>query len=151
MFYTRIEIPSNISNLIEIEDYIDSLMSECELPEQYRGIISAPLMEAAKNAIVHGNGSDRQKKVRIVCQQERKKLTFSVADEGDGFPFSDYEESGKQLETHGLSVIFSLCDKVCFQQNGSVIVFSIPVPKQQTLPKHNISLQTIASPVLQNL
>ena len=151
MFCTRVASPSDISKTIEIEEFIDCIMADCSLNEQYRGILSVPLMEAVRNAIVHGNGNDRRKRVRIVCQQEQDKLVFSVADEGNGFRFAECRERGQHLQTHGLSTIFSLCDEVRFQQNGSVIAFSIPIRTRQPLPQHRIDLQTMKASVLKTL
>ena len=132
MFQTRTEIASDFSNLFEIEGFIDCIMEDCLLPENYRGVISIPLMEAVSNAIVHGNGCDRRKKVLVICQQERKELVFSVSDEGQGFPYDHFLSEGGQLQSHGLSVILSLCEKVAFQRNGATILFRIPIPK--TIP-----------------
>ena len=151
MFCTRVEIPSDISKITEIEDFIECIMADCSLQEQYRGILSVPLMEAVRNAIVHGNGNDRRKMVRIACQQEHGKLVFSVADEGKGFPFAEYRENGRHLQTHGLSAIFALCDEVRFLQNGSVIAFSIPIRTRQPLPQHRMDLQTMETTVLKSL
>ena len=151
MFYTRIEIPSDISNLLEIEGFIDSIMSDCSLPEHYRGIVSLPVMEAVRNAIVHGNGNDHRKKVRVTCQQKREKLLFSVSDEGNGFPFEQTIGNMTTAKTHGLSVIRSLCEEICFQQNGTVIAFSIPVPVQKKAPMHHFSTKEMASGILQIL
>ena len=149
MFYSRIELSSDISKLIEVEKFIDFIMSDCSLPEQYRGLLAAPMMEAAKNAIVHGNGNDSRKKIQILCRQQRDKLVITVADEGKGFPYEQYHQSGQHLRTDGLSVIHAICNDVEFQQNGSVIVFSVPVPIRQKLPQHTIKFDTIASSVLQ--
>lgn len=151
MFCTRVEIPSDISKLIEVEDFIECIMADCSLQEQYRGVLSVPLMEAVRNAIVHGNGNDKRKKVRIACQQEQDKLVFSVADEGNGFPFNTYKENGRHLETHGLSAIFAICEEVRFQQNGSVIAFTIPIRTRQPVPQHHIDLQTMETSVLKTL
>ena len=104
-----------------------------------------------RNAIVHGNGNDKRKKVRIACQQEQDKLVFSVADEGNGFPFNTYKENGRHLETHGLSAIFAICEEVRFQQNGSVIAFTIPIRTRQPVPQHHIDLQTMETSVLNTL
>ncbi|MBO7624312.1 MAG: ATP-binding protein [Bacteroidales bacterium] len=151
MFCTRVEIPSDISKITEIEDFVDCIMTDCSLQEQYRGVLSVPLTEAVRNAIVHGNGNDRRKMVRIACQQEQGKLVFSVADEGNGFPFDEYRENGRHLQTHGLSAIFALCDEVRFRQNGSVIAFSIPIRTRQPLPQHRMDLQTMKTTVLNSL
>lgn len=141
MFYTCMDLPSDISKLIEIEEFTDSIMHDCHLAECLRGRIALPLTEAVKNAIVHGNRADSSKKVCIICQQEAEKITFSVSDEGNGFSYREYMDGGKTAHTHGLAVMRSLCDELSFQNNGSTVVFRMHVPARQASPKHSAAFE----------
>lgn len=151
MFNTCINIPSDISKMIEIEEFIDNLMQDCQLPESLRGRMTLPLTEAVKNAIVHGNKADCSKKVRIICQQEAKKITFSVSDEGKGFDYREYIDGGKSAETHGLAVMCALSDELAFQNNGSTVVFRLHIPVQQQLPKHSLQFEHMKENILASL
>ena len=131
MFYTHMEMDSDLSKLSEIEVFIQSLLHDFKMEPQYCGILSTPLLEAVKNAIIHGNQADPHKKVRILCQYDDDRWTFSVKDEGNGFDFEQYLQQRILGLSHGLSIIFTLCDSVEFQNNGSVISFSIRLPKQK--------------------
>ncbi len=55
------------------------------------------------------------------------------------------------METHGLSAIFAICEEVRFQQNGSVIAYTIPIRTRQQMPQHHIDLQTMETSVLNTL
>lgn len=128
MFYTRITLPSDKAKTHELEEFIDTIMEDCRIPELYRGVVSLPLAEAVSNGIRHGNRNRPEGRISILCQQETDKLVFSVSDEGPGFPYQEFLAKGDYLKSHGLSLIMNLCEEVRFQNNGATICFSIPLP-----------------------
>ena len=87
MFYSQISINSDINNLSELEMFIDEVMDNYHIEEQYYGILSVPLIESTKNAIIHGNKNNVQKKVTISIQKNDKEIQCSVSDEGSGFDY----------------------------------------------------------------
>ncbi|NLO41939.1 MAG: ATP-binding protein [Bacteroidales bacterium] len=131
MFYTSLHIESDLDNIVIVENFIDSLMEDFSISENYKGILSVPLLEAVHNAIIHGNQSDKSKKVSSNCQIMHKQITFSVSDEGDGF---DYKyilaEALENRKTSGLSSIELLCDEMEFINQGATIIFSMQIPLQ---------------------
>lgn len=143
MFNTCINISSDFSKLIEIEEFIDNIMHDCNLPENLRGRITLPLMEAVKNAITHGNKTDSSKTVRIICQQEAQNITFSVSDEGNGYDAQKYIDEGKTVNTYGLTILRSLCDEMNFQNNGNTVVFRLNIPIKQDIAKHFMPFENI--------
>ena len=129
MFYTSLEIESDLNNLAKVENFIETLMSDFSISDNYKGILSVPLIEAVNNAIVHGNHSDKSKKVSINCQLSNKQITFSVSDEGKGFDYKHIlTEKLENRKTSGLTSIELLCEELEFLNNGSTIIFSINVP-----------------------
>jgi serine/threonine-protein kinase RsbW len=129
MFYTSLEIASEINNLVKVEDFIETLMNDFAISDDYKGILTVPLIEAVTNAILHGNHSDKHKKVSINCQLSNKQLTFSVSDEGKGFDFNQIlSEKLENRKSSGLTSIELLCEDIEFLNNGSTIVFSINIP-----------------------
>ena len=129
MFYTSLEIASDINNLVKVEDFIETLMNDFAISDDYKGILTVPLIEAVTNAILHGNHSDLHKKVSINCQLFNKQLTFSVSDEGKGFDFNHIlSEKLENRKSSGLTSIELLCEKIEFLNNGSTIVFSLNIP-----------------------
>ena len=144
MFYTTTEIPSDLSKISEIESFVRCIMQNCKMDMQYFGILCTPLIEAVKNAIIHGNHNDIHKKVKILCQQENEKWTFSVKDEGIGFSYEEYQKQRILGLSHGLSIISTLCDEIEFQNNGSTIIFTIQLPRlKQEVPQREWAHEVI--------
>lgn len=131
MFYTELQIASDLDKLIDVEHFIINLMDDFCINEDYLGIITTPLIEAVNNAIVHGNKSEKSKKVTITCQLSNKNITFSVADEGEGFDYEKYiSENIENTTTNGLSIIKLLTNDIQFFENGSIISYTLNIPIQ---------------------
>ncbi len=129
MFYSQLCLDSNIENITEVEEFIDHLLQKCNIEEQYRALISVPLIEGTKNAIVHGNCCDKSKKVTIAMQINNAKMHFSIADEGQGFDFEKIlQQSILERKGNGLLLIEKLATNIQFDDNGSKISFVIDVP-----------------------
>ena len=134
MFYTEFQIDSDLNRLVEVEHFIENIMADFCIDDDYLGILSVPLLEAVNNAIVHGNHMDHTKKVRITCQLANKQITFSVSDEGKGFDYSNIrKENIENRKSNGLSTIELLSVEIEFLDNGSTITYKLNVPFQ--IPK----------------
>jgi serine/threonine-protein kinase RsbW len=82
--------------------------------------------EAARNAIVHGNHSDRRLSVKVTYWIEADKLHIEVEDEGAGFDHKvlpDPTSSGHIMKNSGRGVylIKKLMDSVEFNDKGNKI------------------------------
>ncbi|MDD3281530.1 MAG: ATP-binding protein [Bacteroidales bacterium] len=131
MFYSELQIASDINKLIDVEHFIINLMDDFCINNDYLGIITTPLVEAVNNAIVHGNKNDKSKKVTITCQLSNKNITFSVTDEGAGFDYEKYvSENLENTSTNGLSIIKLLTNEIEFFDNGSTISYTLNIPIQ---------------------
>lgn len=53
--------------------------------EQQQNEISLAVRESVANAVLHGNGCDAAKKVRLAVEVRDSRLVISVRDEGKGF------------------------------------------------------------------
>jgi serine/threonine-protein kinase RsbW len=89
-------------------------------------ILPTVLSEALTNAIVHGNGSDPEKKVFAQVWVTPRKMSFKVRDEGAGFDYSqlpDPTKPGNLMKTSGRGLFFvqHLMDNVYFRKSGSEI------------------------------
>ena len=117
----KIIIQSDRNNLVEVEQFIDDVCGNYNI-NNYAATISMSLLQAVKNAIVHGNHSDASKQVTIVFDHCKGGVSFTVADEGNGFDYANYgsipAEEGKGM---GLYLMNALSDKISFQNNGSVV------------------------------
>ncbi len=83
--------------------------------------------EAIVNAIVHGNKSDKSKKVKIDVTISYDKIEVIIEDMGEGF---DYEKINNPLDEdnllkssgRGIYLIKAIMDEVKFEKNGSKII-----------------------------
>jgi serine/threonine-protein kinase RsbW len=98
------------------------------------------ILEAVKNAIVHGNKNDRRKKVKISFKSIPDGLCFTVVDQGEGFDFRNIpnpletDESQEESVGKGIFLIRSLADKISYNSKGNrvEIIFSISSINQET-------------------
>jgi len=120
---------SDLSKLLEIDLFLDNIMRQFNVKEDFLGILSVPLNECVENAIVHGNKCDKNKKVNIEVQWEKSKLLFSITDEGQGFDYDSFLQKGIEQRTgNGLSLVEILADDLSFSKNGSQVSYKIDIP-----------------------
>ena len=86
-FYT-LQLTSEIECLNEVEDLVDKLVSTYQIDNEVYAIIMTCLSEIVSNAVNHGNKNDSNKKIYINVEiVNRKKIIFTITDEGEGFDF----------------------------------------------------------------
>lgn len=122
----KMELSSQVSNLSQIEQLIDSICEKHYISEDNYGNILIALTEAVNNAIVHGNKQDPSKKVNLVLETTNTDVFFLVKDEGDGFDFNrvpdpTLPENLDKLNGRGVFLMKSLADEVSFEENGSLV------------------------------
>ena len=81
----KIEISSDPANLITIEEFINYIAVETNLPEARLPGILLAVTEATTNAIIHANKKDVNKKVVIEVVDNQSEVMIMVTDEGSGF------------------------------------------------------------------
>jgi len=121
-----IKIDSKIENLRIVEKFIDDITSELNLSNEIYGNILISVLEASKNAIVHGNKNDINKNVEIEVKTEDKYLTFIIRDQGTGFNFNNIPdptapENIEKANGRGVFLIRKLADDVEFSDEGSLV------------------------------
>jgi serine/threonine-protein kinase RsbW len=82
--------------------------------------------EAVRNAIVHGNHSDRKRSVKVDCRVENGAAIIEVEDEGAGFDYNNVPDPTKESNIlknsgRGVYLIKKLMDKVEFNKAGNRI------------------------------
>lgn len=127
-----VKIPSDLSNLFRVENFIEQLAENFHLGDEVYGNISVCLIEAVSNAILHGNRSEITKLVMLEYKVKESGLVFTVSDEGTGFDFDEVPdptlpENIENIKGRGIFLIKNLSDKVTFENKGSKIniVFNI--------------------------
>jgi serine/threonine-protein kinase RsbW len=89
--------------------------------------VEIALFEALANAVVHGNGQDRSKKVEIRCRCVRNKdVSITVKDQGNGFDPSKVPDptAAENLEAeHGRGILMmkTFMDEVHFKKRGTEV------------------------------
>src|SRR5262249_61497391 len=85
----EIVIPSDPAEARHIQDRIEQLLQARHTSDQELFGIRLALEEALVNAIKHGNGMDRSKKVHVAFFLHADRFEIHVTDEGTGFDPGD--------------------------------------------------------------
>jgi serine/threonine-protein kinase RsbW len=125
----EIIIQSEVKNLRIVEKAIDEISAEIGISEDNYGKIMVSAMEAVNNAIVHGNGSDYKKEVKIEILHRNKILVISVEDQGAGFkpkeiPDPTKPENIENITGRGVFLMSKLADKIEFNERGNRVTMS---------------------------
>lgn len=110
----------------QLEILIEEVCDANNLNQTYLGCISVATTEAFQNALIHGNHNDPEKTIVVDFQKTATGVSFSIADEGDGFDHKaipDTKDDGKEktFPGRGLFLIKSLSDNVTFNEKGNAI------------------------------
>jgi len=137
----KLTLTSNLTNITIVERFVEEICEHYNLNNTYFGNILLTLTEAFKNAVIHGNQNDSDKKVTILFDAGQKGLSFVISDEGEGFDYDsipspiDVEYDAEAEKGRGLFLIRSLTDDVKFTDNGRTVemVFEIEGIGQKTM------------------
>ncbi len=122
----EINITSRIENLREVEKLIDEVTNECQLSSEKYGNVFIATIEAANNAILHGNKLDEEKDVNIKFKWSKKELNLTVIDQGKGFDYHNVPDptapdNVEKVNGRGIFLMEKLSDKIEFNKNGRVV------------------------------
>ena len=125
---SAIKIASEPQNITQVESFIDDVCKQYNVSEESYGNILISLTEAANNANIHGNKSNRNKEIEIIADfdSERRKLTFFIKDSGNGFDYKSLPDptAPENLDRpcgRGVFLMMQLADLVVFSDNGSTV------------------------------
>lgn len=117
-------LASDPKHIRRVETFLKRINRSARLDEIQMHKMMVSLTEAVNNAILHGNKSDRTKKVHVRCELLPGWLAVSVSDEGKGFKPEKVrnplrkknllKESGR-----GIFLMRTLMDKVEFEMGTS--------------------------------
>jgi len=121
-------ITSDPHNIAQVEAYVEDLRAKFNIGDDAYGNILISLTEAANNAIIHGNGSDPSKDVKITgaVDERGKTLTFTISDHGKGFDYNNLPdptapENIDQPCGRGVFLMMALADMVVFSNKGATV------------------------------
>lgn len=121
-----LSIPSKIENLRIVERTIDEISADYNLNSEIYGNILIATIEAANNAMLHGNKLDENKNVNIVFSVLEKKLMITVKDQGTGFDYAHIPdptspENLEKINGRGVFLMERLTDSIAFFENGTKV------------------------------
>lgn len=129
MNHFSLTIASEPDNIGKVENFIEYIIEEFQIPEKLRARIALPVIEAVINSIVFGNKNDPQKMVKLYATKGSQKTVITVEDEGEGIDFSKlpvFSGADEFLERtgRGLYLMISLSDELIFTRNGSKVIMT---------------------------
>lgn len=121
-----LKIVSKIENLRKVEKLVDDLSTEYNISADVYGNILIAALEAANNAILHGNKLDESKVVDILVRIDENKLRIRIEDEGNGFDYKNVPdptapENIENVNGRGIFLMEKLSDKIEFSRNGATV------------------------------
>jgi len=121
-----LKINSKIENLRKVEKLVDDLSAENNISADIYGNILIAALEAANNAILHGNKLDESKNVLITVNLTEKLLRIKIEDEGKGFDYKNVPdptapENIENVNGRGIFLMEKLSDKIEFTKNGATV------------------------------
>jgi serine/threonine-protein kinase RsbW len=137
-----LKIRSEISEIHEVERFVENICDYYNINNTYFGNIIVAITEAVENSIIHGNNQDASKSVQISFETNQKGIVFSVEDEGDGFNFEMIPDptdisSNPDKNGTGIFLIKVLADEVYFLNKGKKVQlqFNITSINQEVFSK----------------
>jgi serine/threonine-protein kinase RsbW len=125
-------ISSKVENLRLVEKLVDEISAQNNLSTEVYGNILISCIEAANNAITHGNKLDPEKNVTMKVIIKENTLTIITKDEGKGFDFNNIPdptspENIEKVSGRGVFLMGQLSDKLEFQDEGriSILTFNL--------------------------
>ena len=123
-------IKSDVSELINVEIFVNELFGECNIPDKYFNRVYLCISEAVVNSIKHGNRNDKNKVVSIIADCDAKDLNIEIKDEGEGFNLDKVKDptdsANLKNETgRGIHIIKSLSEQIEYNKKGNSIHLKI--------------------------
>jgi serine/threonine-protein kinase RsbW len=122
----EIEIASLAESIVDVEQFIDGLKDKLQISDNLYGNLLISLTEAVNNAIIHGNGLNAEKKVKVLCKRESNVISFIISDEGNGFDYNNLPDPTdptniEKLTGRGVFLMKQLSDQLIFSNGGSTV------------------------------
>lgn len=129
MNHFNLTITSETGNLGKVENFIEYIIEEFEIPEKLRARIALPVIEAVTNSILFRNENDPRKSVKLYAVKGSRKIVITVEDEGKGIDFEklpNFTTMNKLMEEtgRGMYLMVSLPDELLFSRNGAKVIMT---------------------------
>ena len=119
-------IASKTDSLHLVEKFVDDFSSSNNIAQDVYGNLLIAALEAANNAITHGNKLIESKQVTLDFKIDDNKIILTVKDEGQGFDYKNIPdptspENIENMSGRGVFLMSKLSDKIDFENNGSSV------------------------------
>jgi serine/threonine-protein kinase RsbW len=125
--YYHSEYSSDSDSIAVLDNFLELLLEEMEVSDEFYGKVMTSVTEAFVNAKVHGNKNDVSKMISLHIEEIKcNKLIFTMSDLGNGFnhmflpdptsPENIFKECGR-----GVFLMRSLADRCEFNDKGNVV------------------------------
>jgi len=120
-----LQLPSNSQSVAVLENFVDDLVQKMDIGDDVYANLMTCLNEAITNAIYHGNKQSAEKKVFVNLEIiNNKRLVFTIADEGEGFDFTNIPDPTDQknlekLTGRGVYIMKRLADQCIYNSKGN--------------------------------
>ena len=123
---TTVSILSDPAQIRVVSDRILQYVSRITTADDKLFDIRLCIEESLRNAIVHGNKSDRNKQVRITYWVEQGRIFIEIRDHGAGFdhknvPNPTHDKNILRNSGRGVHLVLNLMDEVRFNERGNQI------------------------------
>jgi len=125
----KLIIQSKIEDLRKVEKFVDEISTACKLNSELYGNFLIAVLEAANNAIVHGNKLQEELPVTIEAEFDERSLRVTVRDCGKGFDYNNVPdptapENIENVSGRGIFLMKKLSDNTEFFENGTCVVLT---------------------------
>ncbi len=122
-----LELPNDIRSIEHAVDYVMRHCSTCcDYARRFNLNFRVGLTEALSNAMLYGNASDPEKRVRVEVTVKVEEVAVRVTDQGVGFdptsiPDPTLPDNISKSGGRGIFLMRSLMDEVRFNDEGNSV------------------------------
>jgi serine/threonine-protein kinase RsbW len=122
-----LELPNDIRSIEHAVEYVMRHCSTCcDYARRFNLNFRVGLTEALSNAMLYGNGSDPQKRVRVEVDIKVEGVAVRVTDQGSGFdpttvPDPTLQDNISKTGGRGIFLMRALMDEVRFNDQGNSV------------------------------
>jgi len=122
----KLKFPSKTDSLNLVEKFVDDFSACNNIDHDVYGNLLIAALEAANNAITHGNKLIESKQVEMAFSLDDNEVLLTVKDEGPGFDYHNIPdptspENIENMSGRGVFLMSKLSDKIDFENNGSLV------------------------------
>ena len=122
----HLDLPSSTHFVYVIDAVISEIVSDIGFDKEASEQINLAVIEAAMNAIKHGNNEDSSKRTRFAFILNQEQLTVVVEDQGAGFnreKVADPLDPTNLLKSSGRGIfLMETCmDSVTYEASGRIV------------------------------